>query len=129
MSAPKLQPKSPRFTPRQLTKHLRELVSQPHTADDDGSIITKGEALARLLWNKALGYIKSDPKTDEKVYNKPESWAIQLIFERLEGKTPSDPMDDIHRPSMAERVSEIAVKQFNAEAAAAVEATKPTKNE
>jgi len=120
MAVHKLQPKSPRFIPRQLTKYLRELVGEVHTVDDDGGVITKGEALAQLLWNKALGYLVMDPKKKEEVYSKPESWAIQLIFERLEGKTPSDPMDDAHRPSIAERVSEIAVSRLNAEATAAV---------
>jgi len=102
---------------RGLTKALRELAKQVETMADDGSEITREHALALLLWKKALGYkaleLDRKNKTMEEVYHPPEAWAIQLVYERLEGRVAQNAPDENSRMSAAERVSELAKSRIN----------------
>lgn len=80
-----------KYNSKQLTEHLRQLAAEAHDWTEEDGVITKGEAMARLLWKKALGWSEStvdDEGNEKKVYHKPESWAIQLVYERMEGRTP-----------------------------------------
>lgn len=108
------------YNSRQLTKHLREFAADIETMDDDGNMITRGEALALLIWRKALGSESRDPKTNEITVHKPEAWAIQLIYERIEGKAPMALVDDRAQLSVAEKVSELVRKRLNKQAEAAI---------
>jgi len=123
--------KPPRYNSRQLTDHLRELAADAETivvgGEDEGRVITKGEALARLLFEKALGYVEMvpDPKNGKmpiEIVHSPEHWAIQLIWERLEGRAPQAITDEKPSLTATERVTELARLRFNhkAEAVAAV---------
>lgn len=79
-----------RLNQKALTKFLGDLGQQVHTVDDDGNPITREAALAQLLWNKALGYeekIRDDNGTEKVKKHPPESWAMQYIWERREGKS------------------------------------------
>ena len=80
--------KRARYSTRKLTEHLRELAAEAESINDEGGVITKGEALARMLWAKALGYEETDPKTGVIEAHKPAAWAIQLLWDRMEGRTP-----------------------------------------
>jgi formate dehydrogenase assembly factor FdhD len=73
-----------------ITNHLRRLANQADTyVDADGNLVTRSEGLAEQLWKFAIGY------TDEEgIVHKPATWAIQLIFDRLEGKNPEPEADD-----------------------------------
>jgi hypothetical protein len=72
-----------------ITNHLRRLANQADTyTDADGNLVTRAEGLAEQLWKFALGY------SDEDGQHKPATWAIQLIFDRLEGKNPEPEADD-----------------------------------
>ena len=118
-----------KFSTRQLTKHLRELANETHDIDlDDGRVITKGEALARLLWGKALGEtiktIDDQGVTHEEI-QKPASWAISMIYDRMEGKIPQSVADSEKGMSAAERVSELVKTRLNSEADAAVAVSEP----
>ena len=106
-----------RYNSRQLTQHLRELAAQAHDWSEEDGAITKGEALARLLWKKALGYkeVKVDDEGNEKEeWRPPESWAIQLVYDRMEGKTPQAVTEDETRITAAEQVSELAKNRLTA---------------
>lgn len=106
-----------------LNAKLEQLRDEVHAVMSDGTQLTKGEALSILLWNIALGYedvfYKKDPNDPTKqirdvVYHKPQQWAIQMIYERLEGKVPNTAEEVDDRAPLADRVSELAVSRVNA---------------
>jgi hypothetical protein len=116
----------PRYSSKELTKHLRALAMEAESLADSGETITKAEALSRLLWKKALGYTamemrgEADKRVMTEVYHPPESWAIQMIYERLEGKVPQSAVDDAGKTTAAERVSDLARTRINMLAGAPV---------
>jgi len=118
--------KRARYSSRQLTLHLREMAAEVLTMDDEGNLLTRGEALAELLWKKALGHETIDEKTEEVTYHKPEAWAISLIWERMEGKAPVAIPDDKGALKIAERVSELVRNRLNSYAEAAVAVPDPS---
>ena len=75
--------------------------------------MTKGEALADLLWKYALGFSTEDPKTGKTVVEKPKAWAIQLIYDRLEGKVPIQTEVGIVKPTASERISDLSRDRIN----------------
>lgn len=122
MAAPK---KKLKYSARQLTKFLKELAMEAETVDDEGEVITKGKALALLLFKKALGYTETQKVQEEdeegrpltilkETYHKPESWAIQWIFERLEGRVPQAVLEEKSGPTIAEKIRDITRAKANA---------------
>ena len=114
MTTPK---KKLKYSARQLTKFLKDLAMEAESVDDEGETITKGKALALLLFKKALGYSEKkfgDEGALIEVYHKPESWALQFIFERLEGKVPQTTIDPKDGPTIAEKIREISKAKANA---------------
>lgn len=81
-----------------LSTKLRE-IAQEATEFVEGPggdvMVTKSEALARLMWKLALGYTEIDIKAGiEKVIG-PDRGMIQLIWDRIEGRaTPVN--DNLH---------------------------------
>lgn len=115
-----------KYSTRQLTQYLRTLAADVETIDGEGNLITKGEALARLLFKKALGYETEDPDDPgKKVYHKPEAWAMQMIWERLEGKAPIAMTDEKSGLSVENRVDELAVQRLNSYAETSVSVPPP----
>lgn len=114
-----LEKKDRPYNSRQLTKHLREFANDVETMDGD-RVITRGEALALLLWKMALGFEAEDPETKTIRHYKPQAWAIQLVYERLEGKTPQALVDDQAHIIIADKVSELVQHRLNQQAEAAV---------
>lgn len=110
----------PRYTGKELTKFLRQLAMEAESSADDGTPQTKAEMLSRLLWKKALGYTAMELRGEAanrvmaEVYHPPESWAIQMIYERLEGKVANAAADEAGKLSAADRVSELARNRINA---------------
>ncbi len=105
----------------QLTKHLSALAAEIETSDADGNLITRAEMLAMVVWKKALGWTdpaktQGDVVITKEVIHKPESWAIQLIYERIEGKAPQAISDEKGRLTAAEKVGELVRAKLNAEA-------------
>ena len=95
-----------------LTKHLRALAAEAsEQIADDGSVLTRAEALALLIWGRALGWVEKGDK-GEQVNHKPEPWAISLIYERLEGRCPTA-MDTGNKGTVADKVSEMGVAAIN----------------
>jgi hypothetical protein len=108
--------KPKRYSSKELTNHLREMAAEAHDMMDDGSVLTRGEALALLLWRKALGYTEKrvdDEGTETEVYHEPASWAIQLVYERMEGRTPQAITEDEQRIKAADRVRDLAKSRLN----------------
>lgn len=114
-----------RYNNRELTNRLRELLAEHHDtyldADGRAVMVTKGEALAELVMSRALGWTEETiEETDvpgqtikKSVEHKPERWAIELIYDRTEGKTPQALPDDKSGLTAAERVGEVAKKKIN----------------
>jgi|GEM_PF-1944449 len=118
-----------RASKRNVTRHLRELASEAETILDDGTVLTKAEVLARLLWKHALGFTEvhyDKNKVPEEIYHPPVQWAIDLVYSRLEGRIPQQIVDESSAITAADRVSELAAERINNAAEAAVAVPKPS---
>lgn len=106
---------------QQVTTHLRQLAVEAESISDDGSIITKAEALALLLWRYALGFEEVDPDDPAKrIRHRPQQWAVVLLYDRLEGKAVPASEDEDNVMTAADRVSELAKNAANAIAIEAI---------
>jgi hypothetical protein len=116
--------KPKKYSSRQLTEHLRQLAAEAWDWSEEDGVITRGEALARLLWQKALGWTEESVDEEGEVHkttHKPESWAIQFLYERMEGKTPQAASEDDGRSVRAkDTVRELAQSRLNSLATKAV---------
>ena len=98
-----------------LSKALRELSQEAH--DTDGvTVETRAECLARIVWNSALGftekYVDKGGNLQEREIG-PQVWAINLVFDRLEGKVvPSDESAG-QTATLAQRVEKVNKEQFD----------------
>lgn len=114
---------------RRLTQHLRELAEQVETFDEEGNTLTKGQVLATLLFKKALGWTERiivKGEDDKVIHHKPEAWAIQYIWDRIEGKAPLAEPDVKQTLTAASRVDELVKKRINSftDAALAISGSK-----
>lgn len=105
-----------RYNTKQLSNHLRELAAEAETILDDGTCLTKGEVLAQLVFKKALGYVerkRDDEGNETELVHPPERWALELVFDRLEGRVPQAITEDESRIKVADRVSELNKNRIN----------------
>jgi hypothetical protein len=106
-----------------LSKYLRALAVEAESMTDGGDIITKAAALAALVWKHALGFeepVNPDKPDEGKVRNKPATWAIELLYNRIEGKIPVAVVEDQGK-SLTEKVSDLGKAKINAAASAAAD--------
>lgn len=105
----------PKYSGKELTKHLRTLAMEAEGINPSGDTETKAEALARLLWKKALGYseVRQTEGGPREVSCPPEAWAIQLVYERLEGKVAQSSPEEAGKITAAERVTDLARSRIN----------------
>ena len=107
-----------------LTKYLKALAVEAETILPDGDVLTKAAALADLVWKSALGWRETDVKTGEEIVH-PTDWrAVELLFNRIEGKTISAPPEDSGH-SLVEKVTEMGRARANSLAKAAAEDDDP----
>jgi hypothetical protein len=104
----KKSPKS--LTGKVLTKKLKELAMDvvSSTLNSDGSVnmVTRSELLAEEIWNAACG-IKIDPENGtHTLTHNPIPWAVQTVFERLDGKVVPRAQDRTNRPALGVRIDE-----------------------
>lgn len=105
-----------KYNTRDLTNHIREMAAEVHTLLDDGTCVTRGEALALLIWRKALGGTEvsiDDEGNETKLEIKPEPWAINLIYDRIEGKTPQAVSAEEGTITAVEQVRDLAKQRIN----------------
>lgn len=97
---------------RQIAEEHTELVKDPRTGED--RMGSKAEALARLIWKKALGYteqrVEGDKLTD--IFHHPDKYLMSLLFDRMEGRAPMTIGEGDEKISVAERVSEQGKKRI-----------------
>lgn len=113
------------YNTKAVTRHIREIGEEADAiVSETAGSITRNQALAHLLWKIAFGW--EETVTDEaernedgtfkirKVRHQPQQWAIVLLIDRQEGKTPQAIDDDAGRISVADRVDEVRKNQLNA---------------
>jgi hypothetical protein len=103
-----------------LSKYLRALALEVETVNADGDPVVKAEALAELVWKYALGFDKKEPDSDKTTYIPPATWAIEILYNRIEGKIPVAVVEDQGR-SLTEKVSDLGKAKINAMTKAATE--------
>ena len=103
-----------------LSKYLRSRALDMETIDDAGDAVTKAAALAKFVWKAALGYKDVDVKTGSIVLHEPDWRAIELLYNRIEGKIPVAVVEDQAR-SLTEKVSDLGKARINSMAKAAAE--------
>ena len=113
-----------KYNTRQLTDKLRELAARLHETrlvDGQVELVTAGEKLAELIFKDALGYTElvEEPgdvpgtMVEKHIVHKPQAWAKQFIWDRLEGKTPMALPDDKGGLTAADRVEELQRDTIN----------------
>lgn len=103
-----------------LSKYLTEIAAEETELgkDLDGGdvMITKAEALARLIWKMALGYkeeVINKSGLLAKLNHRPDKPAMGIIFDRLEGRVAQSVAESPNKLSTADRVTEQAKKRIN----------------
>lgn len=107
---------SGRLSARALTKHLNIIGLEMHTVDAEGNPVDREEALARLLWNMALGWeevTRDDEGNLKKIKHPPVAWAIQYIYDRKEGRAAPTVLEDEGRMKAADKVRDLAKSRLN----------------
>ena len=96
-----------------LSKYLRMLAMDIETIDDTGDPVTKAEVLAQLVWKHALGFTEMDPKIEGvQLYHPPATWAVDLLYNRIEGKIPLAVVEDQGR-SLTDKVTDLGQAKVN----------------
>jgi len=100
-----------------LTRYL-EVIAEEKTemiqgADGKDFMATKAEALARIIWRRALGYTELNVKDGVDIVHQPEQSKIGLIFDRMEGKAPVAGEDTKNKITAADKVSEIGKSRIS----------------
>jgi hypothetical protein len=81
---------------RLITDFIKQVAIEEVCIEDadtaENVVITKAEALARQIWDRALGVYKElDLKTGKIKTPPPDKAMIQLIMDRMEGKVADAP--------------------------------------
>ena len=97
-----------------LTRYIRKLGEEMHTVNDEGETLTRFQALAQLVWDRALGFTEEIPETGERVIHKPDKGFIGVIFDRTEGKVAqAAPVGGKKKASLADRIGEQTKARLN----------------
>lgn len=110
-------PSAPKFNNSALTKELRARATVVHTITDDGTPITREQALTEWIWKQALGWvevIRDDHGNRKEIRHEPVGRWAEFVFERLEGKAaPASASDTTERVSAADKVRELSRERLN----------------
>ena len=94
---------------RRIAQEQTEFVEGP-----DGDImVSKAEALARLMFKLALGWTEDDVKTGKKKVHNPSAGMIALIWDRIEGRSVPLTGDDKQKRTLPNKVSDENLKRMN----------------
>lgn len=98
---------------RQIAEEQTEMVQDPKSGED--TMVTKAEALARLIWKKALGYKEVTIKNGSPIetFYHPDKYLMTLLFDRMEGRAPLVIGEGGDKMTVAERISEQGKKRVN----------------
>ena len=99
-----------------LSRFLRDIAAEKTEVakvDGDDVMVTKAEAIARLMWQMALGFTEQRVEGNGLVdiHHAPDRAMISLVFDRIEGKAA--PMAEIGKKrTIADKVSEQGKKRI-----------------
>ena len=110
-----------------LSKFIREIASEEYddpiikARGEEAVMVTKAEAIARHIWNVALGFVeevdiyKDGVKVGVKLEtHRPDKWAIGIIWDRMEGRVgQADTKPGGDKASLADKVSGLGAKRVN----------------
>jgi len=86
-------------------------------ADGTVKIQSNDEALARLLWRQALGYVETVTDINGQVIRQqahaPDRNSQQIILERREGKPATIDADESATPKLMDRLSQAIIEKLN----------------
>lgn len=100
-----------------LTAELRKLAVSLHTTDSEGNPISKEQALSDLIWKMALGWEEITKDENGNLIRKIHpavAWAMQFLFERIEGKAPQSTTENEGSMKAATKVRQLAKDRINA---------------
>lgn len=98
----------------EITRLIRERGNEFHTVDDEGNPLTRLQALALLIWKKALGYTDTDPKTGAETIHSPDRNFVAMIYDRLDGKmAPAIADRGKGKATLSDRVAEQSKRRLN----------------
>ena len=98
----------------EITRLIRERGNEFHTVDDEGNPLTRLQALALLVWKKALGWTEVDPKTGTEIVHSPDRGFITMIYDRLDGKmAPAVADTGKKKATLSDRVGEQSKRRLN----------------
>ena len=98
----------------EITRLIRERGNEFHTVDDDGNPLTRLQALALLIWQKALGWKEVDPKTGTEIIHSPDRGFITMIYDRLDGRVAPAVADaGKKKATLSDKVAEQSKKRLN----------------
>lgn len=103
-----------------LSQFVREIALEKtqleKNIDGEDKMVSKAEALARLIWKRALGYIEiriNDDGTKTEIIHLPDRVYVAMIFDRMEGRAPLMNPEKGDKRSIADKVSEQGKKRSN----------------
>lgn len=95
-----------------ITDQLLKLAVEKIKDDEGGKVHARTTILARLIWERALGYAYINEQGKKKIVP-PATWAINLILERMEGKVGPSDTDKSSGTSVGENVRRLAKEMLN----------------
>ena len=101
-----------KFTRKMLSEALERLACEAEDMTAENEVITKAGKLAEIVWQNALGF-ETAGKDGKVVVTKPQVWAINLIYDRLEGRVGSTSEPGRERPTAAKKMSAITKTRLN----------------
>jgi len=111
-----------------LSKFIKEIASEEcddpviKARGEEAVMVTKAEAIARYIFKLALGYEESVDVLDKDgkkigikpVTHKPDKWAINVIWDRLEGRAgAADLKSGSDKAKLADKVSAQGKKRLD----------------
>ena len=101
---------------RLLSEYLRKIAQEEteFVKGPDGDImVSKAEAVARLMFKLALGWEEDDVKTGKKKIHNPSAGMIALIWDRIEGRSVPLTSGDKQGRTLPKKVSEESKNRLN----------------
>ncbi len=96
---------------RKIAQEETELIKSE--GSDDDRMVTKAEALARLMFKLALGWEEENLKTGVMKVHNPSAGMIALIFDRMEGRSTPLTDNDKQGRALPKKVSEESKNRLN----------------
>ncbi len=110
---------------RILTKFINRVAAEEtevfqENSEDCPRMVTKAEALSRLMWKMALGYTEKSikdvggKKFEDEIVHPPNAGMIALLYDRMEGRVPLASEPEHAGRSVSEKVTEQSRNRINA---------------